>query len=58
MAGDKASNFFIFGCSFWLCGVLVPWPGIELWATAVEAQSFNHWTGREALKAGNFKWKR
>ena len=28
-------------------GILVPQPGIELISSAVEGQSFNHWTTRE-----------
>ena len=33
---------------FWPgCGILVPPPGIEPTAPAVEAQSHNHWTARE-----------
>ena len=30
------------------CGILVPLPGIELTYPAVEAQSPDHWTAREA----------
>ena len=30
------------------CGILVPQPGIEPVSSAVEAQSLNHWTTREA----------
>ena len=29
------------------CGILVPWPGIELGPTAVRARSPNYWTARE-----------
>ena len=32
------------------CGILVPWPGIELSPLAVKAWSPNHWTVREFLK--------
>ena len=36
---------------FWLChvacGILVPWPGIEPWPTAVKVLSLNHWIVRE-----------
>ena len=39
---------------FWLLcaahGVLVPWPGSEPIAPAVEAWSLNHWTTREVPK--------
>ena len=31
------------------CGILVPWPGIELVLPAVEVQSLNHWHVREVL---------
>ena len=41
---------FVF-CLFWLycraCGIVVPWPGIELEPLAVKAQNPNHWTTRE-----------
>ena len=30
-----------------ICGILVPQPGIEPWATTVKAPSPNHWTTRE-----------
>ena len=46
-------NFFFFFLTFWLCsgacGILVPWPGIKPVPPAVEVQSLNHWTTREAL---------
>ena len=29
------------------CGILLPWPGIEPVAPAVEAWSLNHWTARQ-----------
>ena len=29
------------------CGILVPWPGIELRSSALKVQSLNHWTTRE-----------
>ena len=29
------------------CRILVPWPGIKPWPSAVDAQSPNHWTSRE-----------
>ena len=36
---------------FWLhdvvCGILVPWPGIEPAPPALEARSRNHWTAGE-----------
>ena len=42
------SFFFLI---FWLpcmaCGILVPQPGMELSAPALEAQSLNHWTAGE-----------
>ena len=31
------------------CGILLPWPGIEPVAPAVEAWSLNHWTARKSL---------
>ena len=41
----------LFDFIYWLhCsayGILVPWPGIEPLAPALEAWSFNHWTARE-----------
>ena len=44
---------FIFSF-FWpchtACGILVPWPGIELRPLAVKEWSTNHWTTREFLK--------
>ena len=32
------------------CGIIIPQPGIELVAPAVEARSLNHWTAREVSK--------
>lgn len=36
---------------FWLphmvCGVFVPWPGIESMSPALEMRGFNHWTSRK-----------
>ena len=32
-----------------VCGILVPYPGIESVLPAFEAQSLNHWTTREVL---------
>ena len=29
------------------CRLLVPWPGIKSWPSAVDARSPNHWTSRE-----------
>ena len=40
----KTAFPFFFGCA---CGILVPWSGIP---PAVEAQTLNHWTTREAPK--------
>lgn len=38
--------FFIFHLLFWscssICGILVPYPGMEPRPLALEAQSFNH----------------
>ena len=43
--------FLFFFLIFWLpcmaCGILVPQPGMELSAPALEAQSLNHWTAGE-----------
>ena len=39
-------GFIVFAHSV-TCGILVPWPGIELRTLAVKAQSPNHWTARE-----------
>ena len=33
----------------WACGILVPWPGIELMFPALEVQSLNHLTARKVL---------
>ena len=45
----KRNHLFIY---FWPhlaeCGILVPWPGLEPVPPAVEAQSLNHWTARDA----------
>ena len=45
---NNTFNFFFF---FWLhhsvCGVLVPWPGIEPTPPEVEVQNLNHWITRE-----------
>ena len=37
------------------CGILAPWPGIELEPMAVKAWSPNHWTTREFPKVFLFK---
>ena len=39
--------FFFFWPYPAACGILVPWPGIELMSSALEVQSLNHWTTRE-----------
>ena len=48
---DRYANPFFFFFSLWprymVCGILVPWQGIEPVPPAVEAQSPNHWTARE-----------
>ena len=36
------------------CRIPIPSPGIEPEPPAVEAQSLNHWTAKEALYAGYF----
>ena len=42
---------FLFSFFFFLvhkaCGILVPWPGVESVASAVEAWCPNHWTARQ-----------
>ena len=38
--------FFFWPCHT-ACGILVPWPGIEIMPLAVKAQSPNQWTVRE-----------
>ena len=38
----------IFGCV--VCEILVPWPGIELNPSSLEARILNHWTTREVLR--------
>ena len=50
----QTSTFWLSFCFlffFWLhhvvCGILVPWSGIEPVAPAVEAWSLNHWTARQ-----------
>ena len=42
---------------FWpeACGILVPQPGTEPRATAVNALSPNHWTARELPRSVTFK---
>ena len=47
MVHELYLNFFFFGCTVWLAGILVPPPGIEPGATAVKAPSPNHWIARE-----------
>ena len=39
------------------CGISLPRPGIEPLPPAVEAQSLNHWTTKEALDIGCFTFK-
>ena len=42
---------YLFNLFIWLhcaaCGILVPWPGIEPWPSAVKVWSPNPWTTRE-----------
>ena len=40
---------------FMAWGILVPWPRIKSIPPAVEAQSLNHWTAREALEYSRLK---
>ena len=44
--GDSYFNFIFWSCHV-VCGVLVPWPGMEPIPAALEAQSLNHWTSKE-----------
>ena len=46
-AGSHEQGGYYLVFIFLACGILVPWPGIEPVAPAVEAQSPNHWTARE-----------
>ena len=32
-----------------VCGILIPWPGIELVSLILQALSLNHWAAREIL---------
>ena len=45
---------YLSGRTVWQCGILVPWPGIEPVAPAVQAWSPNDWTARE-VSPFNFK---
>ena len=38
-----------------MCGILLPWPGIEPVPLVLEAQSLNHWTIREVPQNG-LRW--
>ena len=53
---DYLSYFFCF--AFWSCcpscGILVPWPGIELMPPPLEAQTLNYWTTREVPTLSHF----
>ena len=40
-------SFFFLAVPYTVCGILVPWPGIEPTPPAVEAWIFNHWTTSE-----------
>ena len=44
-AAQIDTAFFCLGCA--VCGILVPWPGIEPTLPAVEAQSLNHWITKQ-----------
>ena len=50
--------FLIFG--YMVCGILVPWPGIESMPHAVQVQSFNCWTTRKvpwcSSNSGGVTW--
>ena len=48
----KVDFFFFFCCVE--CGILVPWPGIELTPPALEAWSLNHLTVREVPRLEDF----
>ena len=41
---------FIFWLHHIVCGILVPWPGVEPLLPALEFQSLNGWTGRGVLE--------
>ena len=32
-----------------VCGILIPWPGIELVSFILQVLSLNHWAAREIL---------
>ena len=40
-------HFYLFWPHQSVCGIWVPWPGIEPTSSEVEVQSLNHWTTRE-----------
>ena len=43
--------------SFWLCGILVPWPGIKPVPPATEARrSSNHWTAKHHISMRGRPW--
>ena len=47
MWGICVLSFFFLAVPYTVCGILVPWPGIEPTPPAVEAWIFNHWTTSE-----------
>ena len=46
--------FFFFWLRYAACGILVPRPGIEPMAPAVEAWTLNHWTAKEVPSLPTF----
>ena len=48
-SGEKGNNFFFLPPGI-ACGILAPWPGIELTSPALEMWSLNHWTTMEVPK--------
>ena len=49
--GIFSCRMWILSCSMW---ALVPWPGIELGAPALEVWCLSHWTTREVPMSLNF----
>ena len=45
--------FFVWPCCV-ACIILIPWPGMEPMSPALESQSLNHWTIREAPATFSF----
>ena len=56
MVDSKVQFSFLFWPHHVVCGILVPWPGIEPGPSPVKVQGPNHWTAMEfPVRVNTFK---